>query len=182
MTRVPLSRAYTHTAWPVAAFNVMSKPGGAACNMACEYCFYRHHQDDAKAEKQKTESRNRCSAVDDRGDGGAALVSDELLERFIADYIASQDNFTVFFTWQGGEPTLAGIQFYQRVVELHKKHARPGIKVLNALQTNGVLLDEAWCRFLAESRWAVGISIDGPAEVHDRYRRTRGGAGFPARP
>ena len=82
-----------------------------------------------------------------------------------------------FFTWQGGEPTLAGLDFYRRVIELQKKHARAGITIANSIQTNGVLLDENWCQFLAEHHWPVGISIDGPADIHDAYRHTRNGSG-----
>ena len=109
------------------------------------------------------------------------VVSDDLLDHFIGEYIASQDNPTVFFTWQGGEPTLAGLDFYRRVIELQKKHARPGITIANSIQTNGVLLDESWCQFLAEHHWPVGISIDGPADIHDAYRHTRSGSGSSAR-
>jgi uncharacterized protein len=137
------------------AFNVMSKPAGPACNMACDYCFYRHNQ-----KSQPT---------------AEAVISDELLERFIAQYIQSQDNLTMFFAWQGGEPTLAGLDFYRKVVALQQKHARKGIIIANAFQTNGLLLDDQWCAFLAEHRFAVGISIDGPGDIHDAYRRTRDG-------
>jgi len=104
-------------------------------------------------------------------------MSDAPLEQFVAEYIAAQDNPTVFFAWQGGEPTLAGLDFYRRVIALQQKHARKGVTISNALQTNGVLLDEQWCQFLKEHDWAVGISIDGPADIHDAYRRTRSGAG-----
>jgi uncharacterized protein len=124
--------------------------------MACEYCFYRHNQG--------------------REGGGAGVVSGELLERFIAQYIQAQDNPTVFFAWQGGEPTLVGLDFYRTVVALQQKHARKGIGIANSFQTNGLLLDEGWCAFLAEHRFQVGISIDGPADIHDTYRRTRDGA------
>lgn len=168
MTKIPLSRSYLHTAWPVAAFNVMSKPGGAGCNLSCEYCFYRHNQGKAESHRQP--------GIDSEQKAETA-ISDNLLEMFIADYIQSQDNPTVFFTWQGGEPTLAGLDFYRKVVAFQQKHARPGVAIANALQTNGVLLDDQWCRFLKEHQWAVGISIDGPADVHDAYRRNRAGEG-----
>ncbi len=164
MTQIPLSRSYPHTPWPIAAFNVMSKPSGAGCNLACEYCFYRHNQGKAQSGERKAETRE-------------AVTSDALLEEFIGEYIASQDNPTVFFTWQGGEPTLAGLAFYRRVIELQKKHARAGITIANSIQTNGVLLDENWCQFLSEHRWPVGISIDGPVDIHDAYRHTRSGSG-----
>ena len=118
----------------------------------------------------------RRAATERRSDEGNQ-VSDKLLDHFISEYINSQDNPTVFFTWQGGEPTLAGLDFYRRVIELQKKHARPGITIANSIQTNGVLLDDQWCKFLAENRWPVGISIDGPADIHDAYRHTGSGSG-----
>jgi uncharacterized protein len=124
--------------------------------MACEYCFYRHNQG--------------------REGNSPAAISDELLERFIAQYIQAQDNPTVFFAWQGGEPTLVGLDFYRKVVAIQQRHARKGIAIANAFQTNGLLLDERWCAFLAEHRFQVGISIDGPADIQDAYRRAIGGA------
>lgn len=161
MIPIPLSRSRLDTAWPVAVFNVMSKPAGPACNMACEYCFYRHNQ-----------GRESDGATQRRSDEGTGVMSDESLERFIGEYIQSQDNPTVFFTWQGGEPTLAGLDFYRKVVGFQQKHARKGVAVANALQTNGILLDDEWGRFLAEHQFAVGLSIDGPADIHDTYRRS----------
>ena len=165
MTRLqpPMSPTRSQTPWPILAFNVMSKPGGPACNLSCEYCYYRHHQD-GKAAKPEPEGKNNPA------------ISEELLEQFIAQYIHSQDNPTVFFTWQGGEPTLVGLDFYRKVVALQQKHARPGITLANAFQTNGVLLDDTWCAFLAEHKFMVGLSIDGPEDIHDTFRRMRGGA------
>ena len=170
MTRIPLSRLHSHTPWPIAVFNVMSKPGGAGCNLACEYCFYRHNQ-----EKSSDRATERLS---DAGECGRVL-DDDLLDHFIGEYIASQDNPTVFFTWQGGEPTLAGSGLLSpgdRTAE-EACTETPGITIANSIQTNGVLLDENWCQFLAENRWPVGISIDGPADIHDAYRHTRSGSG-----
>ena len=169
MTHIPLSRSYLDTAWPIAVFHVMNKPGGATCNMACEYCFYRH---------------NQGRAVSEERDAGTAdgIVSDELLERFISEYLRSQDNPTVFFTWQGGEPTVVGLDFYRRVIAFQQKHARPGgPKIANSFQTNGLLLDDQWCGFLAEHKFLVRLSIDGPADIHDAYRKMRGGGGTFAR-
>ncbi len=167
MTRIALSRSYTHTAWPVAVFHVMNKPGGPACNMACEYCFYKHHQE---------ERHEGTEAARHEGSAGST-TSDGLLERFIAEYLQSQDNPTVFFTWQGGEPTLVGLGFYRKAIALQQKHARPGgPKIANSFQTNGLLLDDQWCQFLAENQFLVGLSIDGPADIHDSYRRMRTGA------
>ncbi len=101
----------------------------------------------------------------------APIVSDDLLDQFIGEYIAAQDNPTVFFTWQGGEPTLAGLDFYRRVIELQKKHARPDITIANSIQTNGVLLDEQWCQFLAEHQWPVGIIRQFRPPAADRCNR-----------
>ena len=142
--------------WPILMFNVMSKPGGPRCNMACEYCYYRHNSDLMPP-------------------GTAATISDKLLERFIQQYIQAQRNPTVFFTWQGGEPTLTGLDFFEKVIRLQEKHARQGVQVLNELQTNGLLLDDTWCAFLRKHDFQVGLGIDGPADVQDRFRRTKGG-------
>jgi uncharacterized protein len=101
-------------------------------------------------------------------------MSDELLEEFIRQYIASQDLEPVSFTWHGGEPTLLGLDFYRKVISLQQKHA--GTKrVVNALQTNGVLLDDSWCRFFKKHEFLVGLSIDGPKHLHDQFRMTKGG-------
>lgn len=150
-------KAYGLTPWPIPMFHVMAKPGGPACNMACKYCYYRHN-----------------SGALGLDDGGA--ISDELLEKFIREYIASQVNPTVYFTWQGGEPTLMGLDFYRKVLAIQKKYPRPGVQIVNDIQTNGLLLDNAWCEFLAANRFSVGLSIDGPADVHDANRKTTGGA------
>ena len=101
-------------------------------------------------------------------------MTDELLERFIKEYIEAQTMNEVLFTWHGGEPTLRPLSFYQKAVALQQKYAR-GRRIDNALQTNGTLLTDEWCRFLKANNWLVGISIDGPAEFHDRYRRDNRG-------
>jgi uncharacterized protein len=98
-----------------------------------------------------------------------------VLERFVRDYIASVTADEVVFSWQGGEPTLLGLDFFRKVVALQKKHAKPGQRIENDLQTNGTLLDEDWARFLKEHRFHVGLSIDGPKEIHDKYRITKRG-------
>jgi uncharacterized protein len=103
-------------------------------------------------------------------------MPDETLERFIQQYIAGVTGPEVVFSWQGGEPTTRGLEFFRRVVELQKKHARPSQKIENDLQTNGTLLDDEWCAFLKQHRFLVGLSIDGPREIHDTYRVTKGGA------
>lgn len=135
-------------------FHVMAKPVGAACNLDCTYCYYL--------------SKGRL-----RGGPGPGRMSDELLERFIRDYIASVTADEVVFSWQGGEPTLLGIEFFEKVVALQRRHAKPGQRIENDLQTNGTLLDEDWARFLKEHHFLVGLSIDGPRELHDRMRVTK---------
>jgi uncharacterized protein len=137
--------------------HVVAKPIGPACNLNCEYCFY--------LEKQ---------ALFDPGE--QYRMSDEVLAAFITNYITSQPTPVVEFVWQGGEPTLLGIDFFRRVVELQKPFL--GTKTItNSLQTNGTLLTDEWCSFLHRNKFMVGISIDGPKDVHDRHRRDRAGKG-----
>ncbi len=138
-------------------FHVMAKPVGSSCNLNCAYCFYLH-----KATLP--------------GGPGAGRMSDETLERFIQQYIQGVTADEVVFSWQGGEPTLLGLDFFRKVVELEKKHAKPGQRVENDLQTNGTLIDEAWCGFLKENRFLVGLSIDGPKKLHDAYRVAKDGS------
>ena len=130
---------------------VMLKPVGAACNLACNYCYYLE-----KSNLYKHQPKRQ--------------MSEELLERFVKDYIEAQTMNEVVFTWHGGEPTLRPLSFYQKAVELQKKYAG-GRVIHNSLQTNGTLLTDEWCRFLKANNWLVGISIDGPEAFHDRYRR-----------
>jgi len=131
------------------------KPVGSACNLDCTYCYYL-----SKEQLLSQKSRR---------------MKDDALERFIIDYIASQDAREIAFTWHGGEPTLMGLAFFRRVVELQRKHLPAGRTASNDLQTNGTLLDDDWCAFLAENDFLVGISIDGPRELHDFYRPTKKG-------
>jgi uncharacterized protein len=137
--------------------HVVAKPIGPACNLNCEYCFYLEKQALFPA-------------------GELYRMPDKVLSAFIADYIASQPTPVVEFVWQGGEPTLLGMDFFKRVVELQKPFAK-GRTITNSLQTNGTLLDDEWCRFLKKHNFMVGISLDGPKEIHDRYRRDRKGRG-----
>lgn len=104
-------------------------------------------------------------------------MSDETLEAYIHQYIASQRTREITFTWQGGEPTLMGLDFFKRAVELQQKYAKPGTIIHNALQTNGTLVDANWARFFKEKNFLIGISIDGPEELHDKYRVNKGGSG-----
>ena len=101
-------------------------------------------------------------------------MSDEPLERFVREYIAAQPGPEVHFLWQGGEPTLAGVDFYRRAIEFQKRYAGDRV-ITNSLQTNAILLDEEFCNFLKEHDFLVGVSVDGPAELHDTYRMTKGG-------
>jgi uncharacterized protein len=140
----------------VRRFHAMAKPAGATCNLDCAYCYY-------------------LSKHDLPGGPGRGAMDDEVLERYIASYIASVTANEVVFTWQGGEPTLRGLGFFEKVVALQRKHAKPGQRIENDLQTNGTLLDDAWAKFLKAHRFLVGLSIDGPQDVHDALRVTKGG-------
>jgi uncharacterized protein len=132
-------------------FHVMAKPAGSACNLDCTYCFY-------------------LSKRELPGGPGSGHMSDETLERFVRDYIASVTGDEVVFSWQGGEPTLLGVGFFEKAVQLQRKYAKPGQRIENDLQTNGTLLDQDWAKFLKANRFLVGLSIDGPKDVHDRLR------------
>ena len=137
---------------------VMAKPVGSRCNMRCAYCYYLEKGRFSQNEKQ-------------------TRMSYDLLERLIRQTIAASPGPTVSFTWHGGEPTLAGMDFYKKALELERKHLPRGWEAWNNLQTNGLLLNDGWCRFLKENRFDVGLSIDGPAAVHDRNRRLVNGEG-----
>lgn len=137
-------------------FHVMAKPHGPVCNLDCSYCFYLDKE-----------------ALYDRG--ARLVMSDDLLASFTRQYIDAQRVPEVTFAWQGGEPTLLGLEFFRKAVALQREHARAGMAVANAFQTNGVLLDDAWCRFFAEHRFLVGLSLDGPRELHDAGRVDKGG-------
>lgn len=134
----------------VRSLHATVKPGGSACNLNCTYCYYLGKEGLLKQNHGR--------------------ISNDLLEKFIADYIGSQDDEEIAFTWHGGEPTLLGLGFFRNVVELQKKHTPPGRRITNDLQTNGTLLDDDWCAFLAENSFLVGLSIDGPRELHNIYR------------
>ncbi len=138
----------------MSAFHVMAKPVGAVCNLACGYCYYL--------------SKERLYPP-----GEDFRMSAAMLERLVQARIATSPGPQVDFTWQGGEPTLLGLDFFRRVVALQRRHLPPGWTCTNALQTNGTLLDETWCAFLREEGFLVGISLDGPAALHDRYRRDK---------
>ncbi len=137
------------------AFNILTKPSGPICNMDCEYCFY--------LEKEKLYPNEKNFKM-----------STEVLEHYINQYINSQDASVINFAWQGGEPTLPGVDFYRKAVELQKKYGK-GKTIENVLQTNGVTLNDEWCEFFAKNDFLIGISIDGPRKVHDSYRVFKGG-------
>lgn len=134
---------------------IMAKPVGAICNLACDYCYY--------LEKSKLYKENPKH-----------IMSDELLEKFIKEYIESQTMPQVLFTWHGGETLMRPLSFYQKVMELQRKYAR-GRTIDNCIQTNGTLLTDEWCRFFHDNGWLVGVSIDGPQEFHDEYRKNKQG-------
>ena len=132
------------------AFHIMTKPIGPICNLDCKYCYY--------LEKEKLYDANE-----------KWRMSDEVLEDYILQYIESQQVAEVAFAWQGGEPTLLGVDFFRRVVALQRKYANGKI-IQNALQTNGTLLDDEWCEFFRAHQFLIGLSIDGPRQLHDHYR------------
>ena len=137
-------------------FTLLIKPSGSDCNLDCKYCFYKHRAPEIGEGRQR--------------------MSDEVLEKLVKDYM--QLGFAVAgFAWQGGEPMLMGLDFYRKAVELQKRYGSPGQQVGNSLQTNAILLNDDWCRFLQENKFLVGISIDGPRELHDYYRKDFSGAG-----
>lgn len=136
------------------AFHVMVKPHGAICNCRCRYCYY------LPKENLYPSSSFR--------------MTEELLERFTRQYIELQSVPEVTFAWQGGEPTLMGLSFFERAVQLQKRYQRHDLTVNNTLQTNGIMLNDKWCRFFREHNFLIGISIDGPSHLHDVYRVDRG--------
>lgn len=139
----------------VRPFYLFAKPVCASCNMSCEYCYY------LQKEKLYEDSRFR-------------VMSSDLLELFVKEYIQSQTTADVLFTWHGGEPLLRGLEFYKQVIILQNKYAG-GRHIDNCIQTNGTLIDDEWAKFFADNHWLVGVSLDGPQYLHDKYRRMRGG-------
>ena len=132
-------------------FQVFAKPAGAVCNLGCSYCYY--------LEKESLYPK-----------GVPVGMPDDILEEYIAQHIDASPAPVIRFSWHGGEPTLLGLDYFRKIVALQRKHQRAGQRVSNGIQTNGTLLDEEWCSFLAAEGFAVGISLDGPKEMHDRYR------------
>src|SRR5450759_4620306 len=141
---VPLSRE----------FQIFAKPVGSACNLSCRYCYYLD-------KKKLYKSADHIPMADD------------VLEKYVIQHIQASTDDIVSFTWHGGEPLLAGIDFYRKVLKLQSAHKPPGRTIMNGIQTNGTLIDEEWCKFLAENEFVIGISTDGPGEFHNINRRTR---------
>ena len=131
---------------------VMLKPAGSLCNLRCKYCYY--------LEKRKLYQQNPNN-----------IISDHMLEKFIKEYIEAQSTPQVLFTWHGGETLMRPIAFYKRALELQRIYGR-GRQIDNCIQTNGTLITDKWCEFFKENNFLVGVSIDGPQEFHDEYRRT----------
>ncbi len=137
--------------------SVLAKPTGAACNLDCTYCFFL--------------------TKDLLWDARRQAMTPEVLEAYLANYLGSHADGPVTIAWQGGEPTLRGLDFFREVVRLAERLRRPGQQVEHAIQTNGTLVDDAWAEFFAEHRFLVGLSLDGPAHLHDVYRVNKAGRG-----
>jgi uncharacterized protein len=139
------------------AFHLLAKPTGAICNLDCTYCFFL--------------SKEALYP------GSPFRMTDETLEAYIEQLIEAHTTPEVTVAWQGGEPTMMGLDFFRRAVELAEKHRKPGQRIQHTMQTNAVLIDDAWAAFLKEHDFLMGVSIDGPKEIHDTYRVNKGGAG-----
>jgi uncharacterized protein len=139
------------------AFHVMAKPSGSDCNLNCAYCFF------LKKEGLYPGSDFR--------------MSDEVHEAYIRQLLEGHHVPQVTVAWQGGEPTLMGLDFFRRSIELQKKYQKPGTRIENTFQTNGILLNDEWCRFFHENHFLIGLSLDGPGELHDFYRKDKAGHG-----
>src|SRR5512136_1567239 len=138
------------------AFHLLSKPAGAICNLNCAYCFFL--------------------AKEMLYPGSRFRMADEQLENYLRQLIEAHQTPEVTIAWQGGEPTLMGLDFFKRSIEIAQKYARPGMTILHTIQTNGTLINDEWAAFFKEHNFLVGISIDGPREMHDFYRKDKGGA------
>ena len=139
---------------PLPAFHVMTKPRGSICNLGCRYCYY------LKKENLYPSSSFR--------------MDEKTLDLYIRQYIEAQQVPEVTFAWQGGEPTLMGLEFYQQAIALQKKYCRPGMQIHNTMQTNGTTLNDDWCQFFKQNNFLIGLSLDGPRELHDAYRVDKG--------
>ncbi|MDD4032035.1 MAG: anaerobic sulfatase maturase [Bacteroidales bacterium] len=136
-------------------FQIFAKPIGPVCNLDCAYCYY-------------LDKKNLWPESTFR-------MSDQVLETYLTQHIQACSDAVIFFSWHGGEPLMAGLNYFRKIVDLQKKLLPPGKTILNGIQTNGTLLDEIWCRFLKEEGFMVGLSLDGPKEFHDRFRTDKKG-------
>lgn len=137
-------------------FQVFVKPAGPICNLSCEYCYYL--KKDLLYPK-----------------GESFRMPDIILEEYIVQHIEASGEPLIRFSWHGGEPTILGLAYFQKIGAIQRKHQPSNQRIMNGIQTNGILLDEAWCKFLADEGFSVGLSLDGPQKMHDRHRRDRGG-------
>ena len=137
------------------AFHLMTKPSGAICNLDCKYCYFL--------------SKERLYP------GSDFRMNPTLLEEYTRQYMEAQQVPEVTFAWQGGEPTLMGLDFFREAVSYQQKHKKPGMQIHNSFQTNGVLLDDDWAQFFRDKDFLIGLSVDGPAQLHDAYRVDKGG-------
>ena len=153
-----MTTSATYHGKPVVRMHAMIKPTGPICNLDCRYCYYLSKEGLLNPENQWH-------------------ISDETLETFIRQYVEGQNYKEVIFSWQGGEPTLLGLEFFRKAVALEKKHCPPHTRCENDLQTNGTLLDDEWCEFLKAENFLVGLSLDGPRKLHDAYRKDKAGNG-----
>jgi uncharacterized protein len=145
---------------PTKRMNIMTKPTGSTCNIDCQYCYYLSKEE----------------LLGDK-DGCKPVMKDDMLEDYIRTYIEQQNHSEIVFHWQGGEPTLLGVNYFRDVVRLQKKYAPKNVTIENNMQTNGILLNDEWGKFLAKNNFMVGISIDGPEMIHNTYRVNRAGRG-----
>lgn len=135
-------------------FQIFVKPVGPCCNLSCRYCYYL----DRKSLFPGTDH---------------FIMGDDILKKYVIQHIQASDKRNISFSWHGGEPLMAGIDFFRKVVKLQKEYKPSGSKIVNGIQTNGTLIDDEWCRFLSSENFIVGISIDGPGDLHNNYRRTK---------
>ncbi len=136
---------------PYREFQVFVKPAGADCNLRCRYCYYLE----------------KASLYEDMK---LLRMSDEVLKKYIIGLVEASTEKDIFFSWHGGEPTLTGLNFFRKAVKLQKEYQPAGSRIVNGIQTNATLLNDDWCRFLSDEGFFVGISIDGPEEMHDKFR------------
>lgn len=139
---------------PYREFQIFVKPVGPSCNLDCNYCYY--------LQKKMLYPAKR-----------SFRMPDDLLEAYIKQHIQASTGPVILFSWHGGEPILAGLNFFKKIVEIQKTYKPDGCRIINGIQTNGTLLDEKWCSFFAQEEFIIGISLDGPREMHDHYRVTK---------